>query len=136
MIPWHNECFFDLEHMCNDMIGGGSNGSFHGSPGPASDIYGNIVSHCWDDGLEVEGGSRNVRVWGNYITQAMLGIGNAAASSGPLYIWGSVYGRSQRSPDAPGLNFLKMGYAGSDEELLLPQEVVESEAKPRQHERP
>ena len=111
----YNECFSDLEHMYNDVIGGGSNGSFRGSPGPDSDIYGNIVSHCWDDGLEVEGGSRNVRVWGNYITQAMMGIGNAAASIGPLYIWGNVYGRSQRSPDAPGLNFLKMGYAGSED---------------------
>ena len=110
-----NECFSDLEHMYNDVIGGGSNGSFRGSPGPDSDIYGNIVSHCWDDGLEVEGGSRNVRVWGNYITQAMMGIGNAAASIGPLYIWGNVYGRSQRSPDAPGLHFLKMGYAGSED---------------------
>ena len=47
--------------------------------------------------------------------QAMMGIGNAAASIGPLYIWGNVYGRSQRSPDAPGLNFLKMGYAGSED---------------------
>ena len=111
----YNECFSDIEHMYNDVIGGGSNGSFRGAPGPDSDIYGNIVSHCWDDGLEVEGGSRNVRVWGNYITQAMMGIGNAAASIGPLYIWGNVYGRSQRSPDAPGLNFLKMGYAGSED---------------------
>ncbi len=110
-----NECFSDLEHMYNDVIGGGSNGSFRGSPGPDSDIYGNIVSHCWDDGLEVEGGSRNVRVWGNYITQAMMGIGDAAASIGPLYIWGNVYGRSQRAPDAPGLHFLKMGYAGSED---------------------
>ena len=49
----------DLEHMYNDGIGGGSNGSFHGAPGPDSDIYGNIMSHCWDDGFEVEGGNRN-----------------------------------------------------------------------------
>lgn len=111
----YNECVSDLEHMYNDVIGGGSNGSFRGSPGPDSDINGNIVSHCWDDGLEVEGGSRNVRVWGNYITQAMMGIGNAAASIGPLYIWGNVYGRSQRAPEAPGLYFLKMGYAGSED---------------------
>ncbi len=111
----YNECYSDLEHMYNDVIGGGSNGSFRGSPGPDSDIYGNVVSHCWDDGLEVEGGSRNVRVWGNYITQAMMGIGNAAASIGPLYIWGNIYGRSQRAPGAPGLHFLKMGYAGSED---------------------
>jgi len=110
-----NECFSDLEHMYNDAIGGGSNGSFLGSPGADSDIYGNLVSHCWDDGLEVEGGSRNVRVWGNYITQTLMGIGNAPASIGPLYIWGNVSGRSQRQSGAVGGHFLKMGFAGGEE---------------------
>ena len=66
----YNECWSDMEHMFNDIIGGGSNGSFRGSPGPDSDIYGNFVSHCWDDGLEMEGGNRNVRVWDNYISSA------------------------------------------------------------------
>jgi len=111
----YNECWSDLEHMYNDVIGGGSNGSFRGSPGPDSDIYGNVISHCWDDGLEVEGGSRNVRVWGNYITQAMMMIGNAPASIGPLYIWGNVVGRSQSQPDGVGGNFLKMGFATSED---------------------
>ncbi len=111
----YNECWSDLDHMYNDGIGGGSNGSFRGSPGPDSDIYGNLVSHCWDDGLEVEGGSRNVRVWGNYLTQTLMAIGNAAGSIGPLYIWDNVAGRSQRDRDATGLHFLKMGYAGGDQ---------------------
>ncbi len=111
----YNECFSDLEHMCNDGIGGGSNGSYQGAPGPDSDIYGNLVSHCWDDGLEVEGGSRNVRVWGNYITQSMMMIGNAACSIGPLYIWNNVVARSQWQPDMHGGYFLKMGYAGSED---------------------
>lgn len=110
----YNECYSDLEHMYNDGIGGGSNGSFRGSPGPDSDIYANIISHCWDDGLEVEGGSRNVRVWGNYITQCMMMIGNAPASIGPLYIWGNVASHSQSQPDAGGGNFLKMGYANGE----------------------
>jgi len=110
----YNECFSDLEHMYNDGIGGGSNGSFRGSPGPDSDIYGNLVSHCWDDGLEVEGGSRNVRVWDNYIEQCMMMIGNAPASIGPLYIWRNVVARSQSQPDAGGGNFLKMGYASGE----------------------
>jgi hypothetical protein len=101
--------------MYNDIIGGGSNGSFRGSPGPDSDIYGNLVSHCWDDGLEVEGGSRNVRIWDNYITQAMMMIGNAPCSIGPLYIWRNVVSRSQSRSDADGGNFLKMGYAGSED---------------------
>jgi hypothetical protein len=111
----YNECWSDLDHMYNDVIGGSSNGSFRGAPGPDSDIYGNLVSHCWDDGLEVEGGSRNVRVWDNYITQCMNLIGNAPASIGPLYIWRNVVAHSQSRPGAGGANFLKMGFAGSED---------------------
>jgi hypothetical protein len=111
----YNECWSDLEHMFNDIIGGGSNGSFRGAPGPDSDIYGNLVSHCWDDGLEVEGGSRNVRVWDNYITQCMNMIGNAPASIGPLYIWRNLVALSQSRPNSGGANFLKMGFAGSED---------------------
>ena len=111
----YNECYSDLEHMYNDIIGAGSNGSFRGSPGPDSDIYGNLVSHCWDDGLEVEGGNRNNRVWDNYITQSMMMIGNAATSIGPLYIWRNVCARSQWQPDASGGYFLKMGFAGGEQ---------------------
>jgi len=110
----YNECYSDLQHMYNDVIGGGSNGSFRGSPGHDSDIYGNLVSHCWDDGLEVEGGNRNVRVWDNYITQAAVMVGNAATSIGPLYIWRNVCARSQWKPDYHGGYFLKMGFAGGE----------------------
>ncbi|MBI3854176.1 MAG: right-handed parallel beta-helix repeat-containing protein [Planctomycetes bacterium] len=110
----YNECRSDLEHMFNDIIGGGSNGSFRGSPGPDSDIYGNVVSHCWDDGLEVEGGNRNTRVWNNYIFQTMMGIGNAATSIGPLYLWRNVVARSQMQPEGAGGNFIKMGYADGE----------------------
>jgi hypothetical protein len=70
-----------------------------------------VVSHCWDDGLEVEGGSRNVRVWDNYITQYMMGIGNAPCSIGPLYFWRNVFGRSQWQPNHTGGYAWKMGYA-------------------------
>ena len=111
----YNECFSDLDHMYNDVIGGGSNGSFRGSPGHDSDIYGNAISHCWDDGLEVEGGNRNVRIWDNYITQCMNMIGNAATSIGPLYIWRNVVTHSQSKPGAGGMHFLKMGYATSED---------------------
>jgi len=101
--------------MFNDVIGGGGNGSYRGAPGPDSDVYGNVISHCWDDGLEIEGGNRNTRVWGNHISQAMMGIGNAATSIGPLYIWRNVFAHCQQRPDAGGGNFLKMGFAGGEE---------------------
>jgi hypothetical protein len=111
----YNECTSDLEHMFNDVIGGGSNGSFRGAPGPDSDVYGNLVSHCWDDGLEIEGGNRNTRIWGNYITQSMMGIANAATSIGPLYLWRNVVTRFQTKPDTGGGNFIKMGFAGGEQ---------------------
>ena len=110
----YNECYSDLEHMYNDVIGGGSNGSYRGAPGPDSDLYGNLVSHGWDDGLEVEGGSRNVRIWDNYITQCMMSIGNAPASIGPLYLWRNVVSHNQAQPGAGGGNFLKMGFADGE----------------------
>jgi hypothetical protein len=103
----YNECTSDLEHMYNDIIGGASNGSFKGAPGPDSDVYGNIVSHCWDDGLEIEGGNRNTRVWNNYIEQTMMGIGNAATSIGPLYLWRNIVVRSRARSEAGGGNFIK-----------------------------
>jgi hypothetical protein len=108
----YNECVSDPEHMFNDAIGGGANGSYRGSPGPDSDIHGNLVTHCWDDGLEVEGGGRNVRVWDNYISGAANMIANAATSIGPLYIWGNVVGRCQVTPTQNGYGFIKMGNAG------------------------
>ena len=111
----YNECWSDLNHMFNDVIGGGSNGSFKGAPGPDSDVHGNIVSHCWDDGLEIEGGNRNTRVWNNYIEQTMMGIGNAATSIGPLYIWNNIVVRSQARPEAGGGNFVKMGFANGEQ---------------------
>lgn len=109
----YNECFSDAEHMFNDAIGGGANGGFRGAPGADSDIYGNIVTHSWDDGLEVEGGGRNVRVWGNYVSGATNLIANAATSIGPLYIWENVVGRCQVTPELPGYGFIKMGFAGN-----------------------
>ena len=111
----YNECWTDMEHMFNDIIGGASNGSYKGAPGPDSDVYGNFVSHCWDDGLEIEGGNRNTRVWGNYIEQTLMGIGNAATSIGPLYIWNNIVVRSQRVPNGGGGNFIKMGFAGGEQ---------------------
>jgi hypothetical protein len=108
----YNECVSDAEHKFNDAIGGGANGSYRGSPGADSDIYGNLVTHSWDDGLEVEGSGRNVRVWGNYISGAANMIANAATSIGPLYIWDNVVGRCQVTPELPGYGFMKMGNAG------------------------
>ena len=114
----YNECWSDSDHYFNDVMGAGENASFRGFPGADSDIYGNYVANCWDDGIEAEGGGQNVRIWNNYIENTMMMIANAACSIGPLYIWRNVTGRSFSPPGSEWNlthgNFLKMGFAGSE----------------------
>jgi len=110
----YNEIFSDESHRFNDGIGGGANFSFEGFPGPDSDIYGNIVRNVCDDGLEVEGGGKNIRVWDNYIDHAAVAVATAAVSIGPAYIFRNVFGISRWStehvtaPNSRGV-FAKIG---------------------------
>ena len=106
----YNDCWSDAEHYFNDPIGYGSNASYRGFPGPDSDIYCNYVADCWDDGIEAEGGGRNVRIWNNYMERCLMAIGNAPVSIGPTYIWRNVSGESYCLKNEYG-NLLKMGYA-------------------------
>lgn len=102
------------DHGFNDGIGGGANYSFKGSPNRDSDIYGNIISNCWDDAIESEGANCNVRIWSNYIHHTFVHVATAATSMGPLYIFRNVFGESRVSHQDPsggmmiktGMNYL------------------------------
>jgi hypothetical protein len=89
------------DHGFNDGIGGSSNFSFKGSPNRDSDIYGNIISNCWDDCIESEGANMNVRIWSNYIHHSFVDIATAATSMGPIYIFRNVFGESRISHQDP-----------------------------------
>jgi len=106
----YNEFYSDDAHRFTDVIGWGSDRSEKGFPGPDSDVCGNLVTSCWDDGLQIEGGGCNVRVWGNYIDKTMVGIATASCTVGPLYIFRNVFARSQLA-DFPG---------GDTDALVLP----------------
>ncbi len=98
------------DHGFNDGIGGGSNYSFKGSPNRDSDIYGNIISHCWDDCIESEGANMNVRIWSNYIHHTFTHVATAATSMGPLYIFRNVFGESRVTHQDPsGGTMIKTG---------------------------
>jgi hypothetical protein len=94
----------DPKHYFNDAIGGEDNFSATGFPNHDTDIHGNLISGAWDDGIEAEGGNRNVRIWGNYVDQTAIGIASTVTHRGPLYIFRNVYNRSrklsERAPDA------------------------------------
>ena len=94
----------DPKHYFNDAIGGEDNFSASGFPNHDTDIHGNLIAGAWDDGIEAEGGNRNVRIWGNYVDRTATGIASTVTHHGPLYIFRNVYNRSrkmsERAPDA------------------------------------
>lgn len=105
-----NEICSTEDHGYNDGIGGGSNFSFRGSPNRDSDIYGNIITNCWDDAIESEGANMNVRIWGNYIDKTFAFIATASTSMGPLYIYRNVFASSRVSHiDPSGGMIIKTG---------------------------
>jgi hypothetical protein len=81
-------------HYYNDIIGGGENFSAVGFPFADTDIYGNYIANAQDDGIEAEGGNRNVRIWGNYIDDTYITIASTATHVGPLYIFRNISGRT------------------------------------------
>ncbi len=104
VIRWNEITSADSRHYYNDGIGGSDNYTRTGFPNYDTDIYGNVVQGVMDDALEIEGGNRNVRVWGNYLTQTGTGIASTVTAVGPLYVFRNVYDQSRKlylaSPDA------------------------------------
>ncbi len=100
----YNEIYSEDGHYFNDGIGGEDNFSDIGFPNADTDIYGNKISHAWDDAIEAEGANRNVRIWGNYLDLTATGIASTVTHYGPLYVFRNVYARSrkmsERAPEA------------------------------------
>lgn len=104
----HNTVRSDNDHQFNDIFGAAKNYSTNGFPNRDSDIYGNRLSHCWDDAIESEGANCNVRIWGNYIEKTMVHVATATTSIGPLYIWRNIAGETRQS-DGPNSDEIKRG---------------------------
>jgi hypothetical protein len=110
----YNEVYSDSSHRFNDGIGGGDNFGTVGFPGPDSDVYGNSVSDDNDDALEMEGGGRNVRVWGNYLDRTFVGIATTTVSVGPLYAFRNVVATTRKADTSTEAGvFAKLGDEGS-----------------------
>lgn len=103
----YNTVDSDDEHCYNDCFGAGANFSVRGFPNQDSDIYGNFLSHCWDDAIESEGANGNVRIWGNYLTECYVGVACASVSVGPLYVWRNVSDVMRVAPGQWSGGFLK-----------------------------
>jgi hypothetical protein len=91
----HNEAYSTNGNYFNDIFGGEDNFTKAGFPNSDTDIYGNRLSHAWDDAIEAEGANENVRIWGNYIDRTAIGVATTATSVGPVYIFRNVWNRAQ-----------------------------------------
>jgi len=69
-----------------DGIGGETETDPHGSFDGDSQIMGNSISGCWDDGVQVEGNDAGVHVAHNEIQGCGAGVALAAPVTGPLYV--------------------------------------------------
>ena len=53
----------------------------------ANDVYGNDVSFCVDDGIEIDYNQANVRVWRNRVRNSRMGVSVQPIRGGPAYIF-------------------------------------------------
>ena len=104
----YNHIYSDADHLYEDGIMSRGNFLKSGLPGADSDLYGNIITNCTDDGIEADGGGRNIRLWNNYIAQMYSGISTAAVTIGPLYVFRNVFGTHREMPSKSPKAF-KMG---------------------------
>lgn len=100
----YNEIYSDEDHYFNDCMGAGNNNF----PNRDSDIYGNYIANCWDDGIEAEDDNCNVRIWGNYIEWTFVKIALAPVTVGPVYVWRNVAGVA-RQDDIQSWNDVSRG---------------------------
>jgi hypothetical protein len=75
--------------ICYNRIRGFGDGvDIMGSPtGRAIDFYGNEISECTDDAIELDYGQTNVRAFRNRITNCFEGISTQPLFGGPAYIF-------------------------------------------------
>jgi hypothetical protein len=69
-----------------DGIGGENEGDPYGGLSSDSTVANNHVRDCWDDGIQVEGGNKDIAIRDNYITRCGAGIAFAPTLIGPLYV--------------------------------------------------
>lgn len=75
------------DHWFNDGIEGEYNSYVTGGPNRDSDIIGNVVAFANDDGIELDGGQRNVRCFNNLFRWTYCGVSCAPNLRGPSYVY-------------------------------------------------
>ncbi len=86
----YNDLVGSQTHRYNDPIEAWQNREVNGGFAYDADIYGNMIAFGQDDGIELDGGQCNVRVYDNRIEQVYCGISTAPNRKGPSYIFNNL----------------------------------------------
>ena len=73
-----------------DCIGGLPNFAPHGGFFSDTDVNDNMCIGATDEGIEIDGGNANIRIWGNTIRGANMGFSITPVYHGPVYVFRNV----------------------------------------------
>ena len=79
------------EHRFNDAVESGSNFTKNGGFCRDADIYGNFMSLCNDDCIELDGGQDNVRCFDNRFENSRCGVSVQGCMKSPSYVLRNVF---------------------------------------------
>jgi hypothetical protein len=95
-----------------DCIGGLPNFAPHGGYFKDTDVYENYCQGATDEGIEIDGGNANIRVWANTVVGANIGFSITPVYYGPVYVFRNlVYALKDHWVGSCGL--VKDGESGS-----------------------
>ena len=107
----YNDIIGNEKHRFNDGIESNGNFNINGGLAADSDVYGNMLAFGQDDGIELDGGARNVRFFKNRITNFYSGISTSANMVGPSYVFNNLVHNLRDSTDTPNLHMKNGGIA-------------------------
>lgn len=78
-------------HRFNDAVESLGNFDKDGGFNRDADVYGNFMAFCNDDCIELDGGQRNVRCFGNRFESALVGVSVQGCMQGPSFVFDNLF---------------------------------------------
>ena len=95
-------------HRFNDAVESFGNFDPDGGFNRDADVYGNFMVFCNDDCIELDGGQRNVRCFGNRFEGALVGVSIQGCMQGPSFVYDNLFSGLGDEFDRRGMT-LKVG---------------------------
>ena len=91
VLRW-NDFIGSDDHRWNDAVTSYGNFDPDGGFNRDADVYGNYMCFAGDDGIELDGGQQNIRVWENRFDMSYTGVSVQGNTVSPSYVWRNWFG--------------------------------------------